>query len=299
MLSVRGLQHFRCLNKINSLVNFPTKNVCKISNCANDFVVEYGAGDRKGIVKLGLNKPDTKNALSKSMLAAFKDTLESVKYDKEARVFVIHSLVRNIFCAGADLKERALMSESEVAPFVAEIRQVLASLRDLPVPTIAAIDGPALGGGLEMALACDIRIASSSSKMGLVETKLAIIPGGGGTQLLPRLVGPAVAKELIFTGRILDGKQAFNIGLVNHVIDQNTNGNAAYLQSLELADEIKSQGPIAVRLAKMAINKGLDVDVSSGLAFEQAYYSQTIGTKDRIEGLKAFKEKRIPNYRAE
>lgn len=252
-----------------------------------------------GVFKLGLNRPESKNAISKKLLYTLKEALESISQDKSARVLIIHSLVKNIFCAGADLKERLNMPESEVGPFVQQIRRILNNLRELPVPTIVALDGHALGGGLEMSLACDIRIASSTAKMGLVETKLAIIPGGGGTQLLPRLIGPSLAKELIYTGRILDGKQAFDIGLVNHVVDQNNDGNAAFLKSLELADEIKNQGPIAVRLAKIAIDKGLDVDLHSGLAIEQACYAQVIGTKDRIEGLKAFREKRLPSYKCE
>lgn len=301
MLYTKSFKLLNNYRKFSSHGAFAIKNIRKISNVtvSEEIVLDRGDGELKGIVKLGMNRPETKNALGKQSLAFLENALESIKYDKEARVLVIHSLVKNAFCAGADLKERLVMPESEVGPFVARIRQLLANLREFPIPTIAAIDGPAFGGGLEMALACDIRIASSTSKMGLVETKLAIIPGGGGTQLLPRLVGPAVAKELIFTGRILDGAQAFKIGLVNHVVDQNMDGTAAFVKSIELAEEIKSQGPIAVRLAKIAINKGLEVDLHSGLAFEQTCYAQVIGTKDRIEGLKAFKEKRLPNFKAE
>lgn len=275
------------------------KNICRISTSTETIVLSREESGQAGIIKLGLNRPETRNAISKKMLASLAEALESVRYDKNARVLIIHSLVKNIFCAGADLKERAVMPESEVGPFVANLRQLASNLREFPLPTIAAIDGYALGGGLEFALSCDIRISSSTSKMGLVETKLAIIPGGGGTQLLPRLVGPSIAKELIFTGRILDGSQAYKIGLVNDVVDQNSDGNAAFLKSIELAEEIRHQGPIAVRLAKIAIDKGLNTDIHTGLAVEQACYAQVIGTKDRVEGLKAFKEKRLPKYQAE
>ncbi|XP_055925702.1 methylglutaconyl-CoA hydratase, mitochondrial-like [Argiope bruennichi] len=263
------------------------------------FILQRHSGEREGIITLGLNRPETKNALGKQTIASLFEVIDSIKYDKDARVLVIHSLVKGVFCAGADLKERAVMPEAEVGPFVAKIRQSITDLQDLPIPTIAALDGHALGGGLEMALACDMRVTASSAKMGLVETKLAIIPGGGGTQRLARIVGPAIAKELIFTARIIDGNQAFKIGLANHVVEQNSDGDSAFKKALELAEEIKSQGPIAVRLAKLAIDRGLDVDLRSGLAFEQAYYAQTIGTKDRVEGLKAFKEKRPPKYTAE
>lgn len=255
--------------------------------------------EHSGIVKLGMNRPEAKNAISRQMLASFEQIVESVGRDNTVRVLILHSLIRGIFCAGADLKERAEMPESDVGPFVERIRRVLSSLRELPMPTIAAIDGAALGGGLEMALACDLRVAAATAKMGLVETKLAILPGGGGTQALPRLVGPARAKELIFTGRIVDGTTAHEMGFVNDSVPQNSEGNAALEKSLELADEIKGQGPIAVRLAKMAIDRGLQVDFNTGLAIEQACYAQVIGTKDRIEGLRAFKEKRLPNYKAE
>lgn len=144
-----------------------------------------------------------------------------------------------------------------------------------------------------------MRVAASSAKMGLVETRLAIIPGAGGTQRLPRLVGPSVAKELIFTGRLIDGAEACSLGLVNRVIDQNDAGDAAFHYAMEIAQQIIPNGPLALRMAKLAINKGIEVDLTSGLAYEQAYYAQVIPTKDRIEGIKAFNEKRPPQYTGE
>lgn len=167
------------------------------------------------------------------------------------------------------------------------------------MPVIAAIDGAALGGGLEMALAGDIRTAASNVKMGLVETRLAIIPGAGGTQRLPRILSPALAKELIFTARIFDGNEAKKMGIINHVVEQNDKNDAAYQKALEIAQEIIPNGPIGVRMAKLAINKGLQVDLSTGYAIEEVCYAQVIPTKDRLEGLKAFIEKRKPNYKGE
>jgi len=158
------------------------------------------------------------------------------------------------------------------------------------MPTIAALDGAALGGGLEMALACDLRIGGGKAKIGLTETKLAIIPGAGGTQRLPRIVGLSNAKKLIFTGKQLNSKEASAINLVDYEAEN------AYEKALEVAREILPQGPIALRMAKLAINRGLDVDKTSGLAFEQTCYAQVIPTQDRIEGLKAFREKRKPVY---
>ncbi|CAB4060934.1 AUH [Lepeophtheirus salmonis] len=162
-----------------------------------------------------------------------------------------------------------------------------------------SLDGPALGGGLEMALACDIRTASKEAKMGLVETKLAIIPGAGGTQRLPRLVGPSKAKELMFTAKIFSGEEAERIGVVNHAVPQNSKGNAAFEKALEIAKEIIPNGPIGVKMSKVAVNKGMDVDLGSGLAIEEACYAQVIPTKDRLEGLTAFREKRKPEYTGE
>ncbi|CAF1060068.1 unnamed protein product [Rotaria sordida] len=157
--------------------------------------------------------------------------------------------------------------------------------------------GLALGGGLELALACDIRIAAQTAKLGLTETKLGIIPGAGGTQRLPRIIGPPKAKELIYTGRILNGQQAYEIRLVNEVVKQNEQLNAAYQRSLEIAQEIVQQGPLAVRMAKQAINKGLEVDLQTGLEVEEGCYDTVLTSEDRIEGLKAFQEKRKPIYK--
>uniref|UniRef100_A0A8C9NMA7 AU RNA binding methylglutaconyl-CoA hydratase n=1 Tax=Serinus canaria TaxID=9135 RepID=A0A8C9NMA7_SERCA len=251
------------------------------------------------IVVLGLNRSHAKNALSKNLVKMMSKAVDSLKSDKKVRTVVFRSEVPGIFCAGADLKERAKMHSSEVSSFVSRARATINELANLPVPTIAAIDGTALGGGLELALACDIRVAASSAKMGLVETKLAIIPGAGGTQRLPRTIGVSLAKELIFSARIVDGEEAKSIGLISHVVEQNEAGDAAYRRALALAREFLPQGPVAMRVAKLAINQGMEVDLVTGLAIEEACYAQTIPTKDRIEGLLAFKEKRPPRYKGE
>lgn len=239
------------------------------------------------------------NALSKNLCKNLTEAIDAVKFDKNVRVLIIRSHAKGAFCAGADLKERAKMTPAEVGPFVAKGREIIGAWANLPMPVIAAVDGVALGGGLEMALACDLRVASSDARLGLTETKLAIIPGGGGTQRLPRVVGVAKARELIYTARILNGKQAEEIGLVNHCVSQNDAGDAAYQRSLSLAQEILPNGPIGVAMAKMAINRGSEVDLASGLGFEEAAYAQVIPTKDRIEALMAFKEKRKPVFRGE
>lgn len=252
-----------------------------------------------GIVVLGMNRPKARNAISKSLVTSIENAIQEVKFDPSIRAVIFRSHVPGAFCAGADLKERAQMKPEEVGPFVSRLRGFIGEIRDLPCATIAAVDGFALGGGLELAMSCDLRVASNTAKMGLTETKLAIIPGAGGTQTLTRIVGPAKAKELIFTAKVFDGNYASDIGLVNSVVEQNQDGDAAYQGALELAQAIKPQGPVALRMAKLAVNKGSEVDLATGLSIEQQCYAQVIPTKDRIEGLTAFREKRQPNYTGE
>ncbi|XP_070537687.1 methylglutaconyl-CoA hydratase, mitochondrial-like [Ptychodera flava] len=282
-------------------------NLRKVSSSGEpeDLIVEYVDGsddpshDFGVIAVLGLNRPKTRNAISKKMAIMFHDALQTLKFDKSVRSVIIRSTSPGMFCSGADLKERAKMKPNEVGPFVASVRGLLANLENLPMPVIAAIDGLAYGGGLEMALACDIRVASAEAKMALTETKLAIIPGGGGTQRLPRAIGVSLAKEMIFTGKVIDGVEAQRIGLVNYAVEQNEDGDAAYQKAVDVAKAICPNGPIGVKMAKIAINKGKEVDLQSGLAIEEACYAQVIPTKDRLIALKAFAEKKKPIFTGE
>lgn len=261
-----------------------------------EFRLDRLDGDLTGVVVFRMNRPRAMNAISRSLLGSFYDAVEEVRFDRSARVIVLKSDVAGAFCAGADLKERAKMSPEEVPGFVSKARGLMAEFGALGQPVIAALDGVALGGGLEMALAADIRTASAEARLGLTETKLAIIPGAGGTQNLPRLVGKARAKELIFTGRIIDGSEAAALGIVNAVAPQNEAGDAAYQLALNMAKEILPNGPVALRAAKLAINQGMEMDLASGLQTEMLAYQMVVPTKDRLEGLKAFKEKRKPVY---
>ena len=255
------------------------------------------SGLDKGTALLHLSRPASKNALGRQMLSQFNKALEEVRGDAGAiiRALVIVSEVPGVFCSGADLKERALMSKTEATAFVQSLRSSFTSLATLPVPTVAAVEGVALGGGLELALACDFRIAASSATLGLPETSLAIIPGAGGTQRLPRLIGPARAKELIFSGRRINGDEAFNMGLVCRSVPT----GQALENAVVLARSMLGGGPVAVRAAKEAVNSGLEVDLASGLTIEASCYAQVIPTADRMEGLTAFREKRLPVYKGE
>lgn len=249
----------------------------------------------KNIATIILNRPEAANSFSRQMLTEFRELIEELKYNQSVRTVIITGTGEKVFSAGADLKERAGMTPIEVKQTVALIRQVINSVEQLPMPVIAAINGAAFGGGLELALACDIRLTAETAKIGLTETSLAIIPGAGGTQRLPRLIGLGKAKELIYTAQRVDAHEAKEIGLVDYVVPR----EKLLQKAKELADRIAENGPIAVAQAKIAINKGMEVDLQTGLEIEQLAYAMTIPTKDRIEGLKAFKEKRKPQYKGE
>ena len=244
-------------------------------------------------VVLTLNRPKVMNCLNFDLLYALRDQIEALQFRTDIRSLIITGAGEKSFCAGADLKERATLSQDQVKKFIITIRNLLTAIQNLPIPVISAVNGIALGGGTEVALASDIRIASETASMGLTEARLAIIPGGGGTQRLPRIIGVAKAKELIFTGRRVDATEALAIGLVNRVSPPGT----LLDDCLAMADMIAQTGPIAVEMAKYAIDKGIETDLATGLAIESNAYRVTIPTEDRIEGLTAFREKRKPVYK--
>ncbi len=249
--------------------------------------------EKNQAILLTLNRPRVMNCLNFDLLYALKDKIEALQYRTDIRCVIITGSGERSFCAGADLKERATLPPEEVKRFILTIRNLLTAIQNLPLPVIAAVNGIALGGGTEVALASDIRIAADTASMGLTETRLAIIPGGGGTQRLPRIIGVAKAKELIFTGRRVAAAEALEIGLVNQVVPQANLLDAC----MEMANMIAQTGPIAVEMAKYAIDKGIETDLATGLAIESNAYRVTIPTQDRVEGLAAFKEKRKPVYK--
>ncbi len=251
--------------------------------------------ERDGTCLLTLNRPGSMNSLNFELLYAIRDEIDELQYRSDIRTVIITGAGGKAFCAGADLKERASLSQDEVKKFILTIRNLLTSIQYLNKPVISAINGIALGGGTEIALASDIRIASESAAMGLTETRLAIIPGGGGTQRLPRIIGVGKAKELIFTGRRVDAKEALAINLVNSICKP----EALIDECMKMAEMIKETGPIAVEMAKYAINMGIETDLATGLAIESNAYRVTIPTQDRVEGLTAFREKRKPVYKGQ
>ena len=248
--------------------------------------------EKNGILTVTLNRAAVMNCLNFELLFALRDVVDGVRFRTDVRVLIITGAGEKAFCAGADLKERATLPEPKVKEFIFTIRNLFTSIENLNKPVIAAVNGIALGGGTELALSSDIRIASETAVMGLTETRLAIIPGAGGTQRLPRLVGLGKAKELIFTGRRVGAEEALSIGLVNQVASPDNLLKSAN----EMAEMILETGPIAIAQAKYAINNGYETDLNTGLAIESNAYWLTIPTEDRLEGLAAFREKRKPVY---
>ena len=242
---------------------------------------------------LTLNRPEIMNSINFEMLHAFTKEIESIRFNTDIRVVIITGAGERAFCAGADLKERATLTPEQVKQFIYTIRTLFSNIESLNKPVIAAVNGVALGGGTELALAADIRIASMNASMGLTETRLAIIPGAGGTQRLPRLVGRGKAKELIFTGRRVDAREALDIDLVNSICEP----DLLMDEAMKMAAMICEAGPIAIEQAKYAIDAGLETDLKTGLAIESNAYWITIPTEDRLEGLAAFREKRKPIYK--
>ncbi|WP_307324371.1 enoyl-CoA hydratase [Evansella vedderi] len=247
------------------------------------------------IAYLTLKRKGSANALSQALLDEMMTVFQQWKFDPSIRTIIITGDGDNVFCAGADLKERRDMNETQVRQAVNKIRQTIQMVEDMPIPVIAAINGSAIGGGLELALACDLRLASDQAKFALTETTLAIIPGAGGTQRLPRAIGTQRAKEMIYTGKRITAETAESWGLILKVVSQ----DSLLEEATKLANEIGQNGPIAIKQAKFAINQGIEVDLKTGLSIEEKAYELTIPTKDRKEGLTAFKEKRSPVYTGE
>lgn len=244
------------------------------------------------IAYITLNRPEVLNSLDYQTLKELEEAVQQTHINKDIQVVIFTGAGTKAFCAGADLKERKTLNDQQVRRNVKAISSVFKQISELPMPTIAAINGHAFGGGFELALACDFRFAVSEAKMGLTETSMGIIPGAGGTQRLPRLIGMANAMELILTARRITAEEALQYGILNRVVESEN-----LLESCkELGNDIAKNAPVAIRQAKFAIHQGMATDMETGLKIEEKAYELTIPTKDRVEALQAFAEKRPPVF---
>ncbi|RLC62916.1 MAG: crotonase [Chloroflexi bacterium] len=256
--------------------------------------IVYEKDKEKGIVKLTINRPEVRNALNAATRQEIRNAIGEIEKDGDVRVVIITGAGEKAFISGADItafKDATPITMEESASTLGQ--QLFSDIENISVPVIAMINGFCLGGGQELAMCCDIRIASENAKFGQPEVNVGILPGGGGTQRLPRLVGWGKAKELIYTGKIIDATEAEKIGLVDKVVP---------LEKLEeevnqLAETIASKSPLIIKLIKKTINKGMYTDLAAGLAYEKANFALCFATEDHKEGVTAFLEKRKPEFK--
>jgi enoyl-CoA hydratase/carnithine racemase len=250
--------------------------------------------DQRGSVVLWtIDRPARMNALSRATLLALGKLAREAQTNASIRAIVVTGAGEKAFCAGADLKERLGMSEADVRTQLDLYRSELGALAGSTKPVVAALNGIALGGGLELALCCDLRVAAAHARLGLPETTLGIIPGAGGTQRLPRIIGEARAKEMILLGRSVDADQALSWGLINRVTPS---GTSVVEDAVQWIGPIAEGAPVAQAAALEAIDRAFDVTLEAGVLLENVSYGKTLTTDDRHEALVAFAEKRRPRF---
>ncbi|NLB53513.1 MAG: enoyl-CoA hydratase/isomerase family protein [Syntrophomonadaceae bacterium] len=251
--------------------------------------ISFQQTDKIGIIKI--NRPEAKNALNEQLFRELNQLLDSIKENDNIRVLILTG-GEKVFAAGADIKHMASLYPMEAEEFITLINSASDKIAGLNKPTIAAIAGYCLGGGLELALACDILIASQGSKMGQPEINVGIIPGGGGTQRLIRLIGSGWGKRLIMTGEIIDANHALQLGLITEI----TEPDLLMSRAKELAVNLQNKSSVALRAAKRCIEHGQNVELASGLEFEQKMWALLFSTNDQKEGMEAFIQKRRPQF---
>ncbi|SER39021.1 Enoyl-CoA hydratase/carnithine racemase [Streptomyces sp. yr375] len=260
-----------------------------------EFVVVRRHGGGGHVAELALDRPKAMNAVSTDMARSIAGACAALGEDRDVRVVVLTSTNERAFCVGADLKERNSFSDAELVRQRPVARGAYTGVLELPVPTVAAVHGFALGGGFELALACDIIVADGTAVVGLPEVSVGVLPGGGGTQLLPRRVGAARAAELIFTARRVAAAEARELGLVDVLVEEGQDRTEA----LALAARIAANSPVGLRAAKRALRLGHGLDLRAGLEVEDAAWRSVAFSGDRAEGVAAFNEKRKPQWPGE
>jgi len=247
----------------------------------------------EGIATITLNRPEALNAFSKEVVNEVLQALEDVKTDGNVRVVVLTGVGEKAFSAGADIKEMKRFTALKARALSLMGEKLCSALENLEKPVVAAINGYALGGGLEVAMSCDLRIASERARMGQTEINIGLIPGWGGTQRLTRLIGRTKAKELVFTGKMIDAKTAEQLGIVNMVFP----AEGFREKVRQFAKELAAKAPVALRVAKALINKGADMSLDSAIALEREGFGVVGSTEDLQEGVSAFTEKRKPTFK--
>jgi enoyl-CoA hydratase/carnithine racemase len=244
------------------------------------------------VVEAILDRPQALNAVSTDLAIELTAAMRSLAADAGVRAVVLSSSNERAFCVGADLKERAHFTDDDLLAQRPVIRELFASVRELPMPVIAAVEGFALGGGFELALSCDLVVAGEKAVFGLTEVTVGLVPGGGGTQLLPRRTGAGAAADLILSGRKVAADEAFRLRIADRLVA----GDQARDTALALAATIAANSPVAVRAAKQAIRAAVGADSNSGFEIEGAAWHTAAVSADRREGIAAFTEKRVPNW---
>jgi enoyl-CoA hydratase len=251
----------------------------------------YEKGD--GVATITLNRPEALNAFSKEVVQEILDALDDIKNDENIRVVVLTGTGEKAFSAGADIKSMVGMNSFKARELSLMGGKLCSSIENLEKPVVCAINGYALGGGLEVAMACDFRIASENARVGQTEVNIGLVPGWGGTQRLTRLVGIAKAKEMVFTGKIVDAKTAEQMGIINSVVPADKFKETVRQFALELA----TRAPLAIKVAKELIDKGSDIGLESALALEREGFGVVASSEDLKEGVTAFAEKRKPVFK--
>jgi len=271
------------------------RNDLRLTRMQTASMSEHGVSvAREGALAIWtIDRPDRMNALSRATVRKLGELAREADGDASIRAVILTGAGERAFCAGADLKERKGMNEEDVRDFLGLYRSAFDAIDKLSKPVVAAINGVAFGGGLELALACDLRVMSATAKVGLTEVSLAIIPGAGGTQRLTRIVGEAKAKELILLARRLEAPEALALGIVSRVAGE---GEGALECAKALAAPFETAAPIAVAAALEAIDGASDLSLDAGLLHERRCYERTLASQDRLEALAAFREKRPPKY---
>lgn len=244
------------------------------------------------VAEVIMNRPEAMNALSTDQARRLGEAAGQLAADDQVSVVIISSALDKAFCVGADLKERRGFDNDDLRRQRPVFQEAFGALRALPVPVIAAVEGFAMGGGCELALCCDLIIASATAVFGLPEVGLGLIPGEGGTQLLPRRIGLNRAADLLLTGRRVGAEEALRIGLADRLVPE----GAARTEAIKLAEEIATKSPISLRAAKRALREGLDVDLVSGLEIESRAWEEAAFSTDRVEGIEAFNTHRAPRW---